>query len=1018
MRNPADPHFYRQIQPIDAATEDQAVRLLLFGNCQECALFHVPENIDDLEFFGRVTETILALANSFGGWLIFGVSRAWMGNVEVPAPKKSLTLLGLLASPPSWLGDDNIHKLQQAVGQVEAQVILGDPGKSGLGLFLTASQLSYTTYSRRWNRSRSESVERLLQTPFLTAYELKFPQGGSLLALRVRPLIDGDLRHSEIKGGETVVRVGNQNEPRANLNGINWAIYQALRLPYPESFEPLSSQLERFFFGDAPVEMPERVRVRALVGEFLNTLRPTRRLDLSMELTSTCWRQLGDRELFRSALEILYTAELGGRHVNERFWRDHVVHTLYTLLLGIYLWNSCPPLREKLEENPKAHLIWAMTATCHDLGYPFELFVVNLLSQLKELAPYSQEELPILPRLKDLGHRQEVSYWRLISQQLWPNLETETPLLEIIFNEKSQDRRAHLLDHGIVSALLWLALIAKVNDSLSPTHGPSWILEAATAMAAHNLNPNDLKKAAEKSGTGKLPNLHLDTQPFAVLLALCDHLQEWDRVAAARHVLIPGAIQVEVTFNPEENKSDIVARFGLDSTAARNIGEDFDPKTGCFTLGNQVTFRTESFTSAIAKSLDKNMRTATQDPWMIKDPVPEFLLKFAFAKLGTFLPGPEEGKVYLDTGNRLDKGVIDNHAKPNLPGTTLLVFENQGLIKDHVGHLPPGEVTLIVHENPDLDAIASAFFCQELLLRGKIPAVWKPLAKYADLADRDRLPTDWDFPSTPRGIFHYFSRMSPSREKDRTFTYLHQIRRGFMVLRYLTDWLEKQVNDPEADPILCFKEAFHRAHPFEEMQIEAGKDYDIFRGMFTKGETFELKLELPMFPFPKDTRVPFIRRKSTLLVSPKLPQSKFFPQWAALEGYEGTVIHSSKAMSAKHNELWKPGITGFGTRSKEGSVNRPTFWGLGHLLDQRESEVRLIRGGLPRSEDPAKRRPPNYPNDDPWYDSREGEIPGSVMAAPREGTYLTVDEIESCLKDTDTWIKTGEMKREVDLTFS
>jgi hypothetical protein len=79
-------------------------------------------------------------------------------------------------------------------------------------------------------------------------------------------------------------------------------------------------------------------------------------------------------------------------------------------------------------------------------------------------------------------------------------------------------------------------------------------------------------------------------------------------------------------------------------------------------------------------------------------------------------------------------------------------------------------------------------------------------------------------------------------------------------------------------------------------------------------------------------------------------------------------------------------------------VERITFWGLGHLLDKEEEKVRLARGGPLRSTDSARQRPPNYPNEDPWYDNREGETPGSILAAPREGTYLTGDELEACLK--------------------
>ena len=104
------------------------------GNCQECALFDLPESPDDQEFFGRVTETILALANSFGGWLIFGVSTAWLGGVDLPEVGNRLTLRGLLETSPAWLRGEIVRILQQAVGPVDSKIILGEPGKSGLGL--------------------------------------------------------------------------------------------------------------------------------------------------------------------------------------------------------------------------------------------------------------------------------------------------------------------------------------------------------------------------------------------------------------------------------------------------------------------------------------------------------------------------------------------------------------------------------------------------------------------------------------------------------------------------------------------------------------------------------------------------------------------------------------------------------------------------------------------------------------------------------------------------------------------
>jgi hypothetical protein len=159
------------------------------------------------------------------------------------------------------------------------------------------------------------------------------------------------------------------------------------------------------------------------------------------------------------------------------------------------------------------------------------------------------------------------------------------------------------------------------------------------------------------------------------------------------------------------------------------------------------------------------------------------------------------------------------------------------------------------------------------------------------------------------------------------------------------------------------------------------------------------------------------RQKSRVLVCPESSRSFFLPQWAALEGYDGTVIHKRRAHPGQGGQAWRPGDSHFGSISREGGVQRISFWGLGHLLDEKEGKARAERGGPRRSTDDGRRRPPNYPNEDPWYDSREGETPGSILAAPREGTYLTVAELEACLTNTAAWIGLGERQRATDLNF-
>ena len=980
MKTPTDSHYYRQVQPLDAASEDQAVRLLLLGNCQECALFEAPADRDDQAFFSRVMETILAMANSFGGWLIFGITNDWLGGVkEVGSAPLSLQQLETDRFP--GLGEELRKKLSRALRPLPVEAIIGAPRESALGRWLTATQLSYVTYSPEWNRSRFESVERLLrgaEPPFLTTFSLAAPGGGALPVIRVLPLVQGELRHEQIKNGQAVVRVGRRNETRANLIGINWAVFQALRLPEPWNQDhderkkrrvneyPEKTQLERFMPGDPSASLPHRVETRSQVCEFLNCLNPLRRIDLALDLTGRCWQQLEMRDLFETTLKSLYATELGGRHLNERFWRDHVVHQFYVFLLGIYLWNSCRPLRERLEQEESATTTWAMTATCHDLGYPFEMLIVNLMDELKGLVPVKVNHSAIFPRIKDLACSDPgQDYWRLISEELWPGKscspagQTSTTVpspLEAIFDAKSLNPQANLLDHGMVSALLWLNLYRQASAA-KPAHFPKWVMQAAGAIAAHNLSYSDLEKVMQPpkgSNIMKEFGFRLETHPLVILLALCDTFQEWDRTAVSRHVLIPGAVQVEILLSRRWSKKrqeestreqevwKIAARFGLDSRVAEKITAAFNSDRKIFNLGEDLSVQSESFFAAVSSLNDARMVTATEDPWMAEGgaKTPTFLTEIEFAPFGTVLQQPHYGMVYLDTGNQVMPGIIDNHARLGPASTALLVFENPHLVREHVGHLPLKEVILVTHQQPDMDAITAAFFCQEILVRGCLPPSWKPLAEYVSLADSNLLPIGWDFPSTPWGIFKYFIRTAPGRD-------LLKVRRGFMVLRYLTRWLEETRTNPDADPKTCFEKAFSGPHPFERVQVDAGKDYDIFRKIIDDGLARELPLKIPIYPFQIDQDGQLALKEVKVFISGPFGGKEGYPvfaeHWAALEGYGGTVFHKGRAEDTKKG--WKPGRTTLATTSAEGSDQRPTLWGLGHLLDEKETLVRQRRTG-------------------------------------------------------------------------
>ncbi|MCJ7481760.1 MAG: DHH family phosphoesterase [Thermodesulfovibrionales bacterium] len=102
-------------------------------------------------------------------------------------------------------------------------------------------------------------------------------------------------------------------------------------------------------------------------------------------------------------------------------------------------------------------------------------------------------------------------------------------------------------------------------------------------------------------------------------------------------------------------------------------------------------------------------------------------VKFKFVAMGTSAPDPiPQNEIWLDVGNRLDMGVLDHHAgDSDAPSSAHQVLSHiQDLI---VPHFNPGSIlSIVLHKDPDLDAICSAWLVKKHLLdsvdiQNKIP---------------------------------------------------------------------------------------------------------------------------------------------------------------------------------------------------------------------------------------------------------------------------------------------------------
>lgn len=263
-------------------------------------------------------------------------------------------------------------------------------------------------------------------------------------------------------------------------------------------------------------------------------------------------------------------------------YREHVVHQWRVFLLGLYIYDTTPILKSEFIQKYSDEFakIWAATALCHDIGYLLErrtitennyaADVVKLLNGLEEddnglkvFCPEVDFSKLLLPErtglirralicrdsIEDYEHlfydRDEKDQWKLAKldcdilnfekyNKLTTTLDVKPPL-----------KRPCFTDHGIASAAILIHLIerkkywSKQLTTISDYQSISFKIpieeyldEICQAIALHNIRPDiwDQNKAFEKSGL-RLNRFKLDVRqfPLAVLLVLCDGLQEWNR---------------------------------------------------------------------------------------------------------------------------------------------------------------------------------------------------------------------------------------------------------------------------------------------------------------------------------------------------------------------------------------------------------------------------------------------------------------------------------------------------------
>ena len=281
------------------------------------------------------------------------------------------------------------------------------------------------------------------------------------------------------------------------------------------------------FFSETPIDFcrddGDNAKIKTEITTFLKESNVDSKSHQAIELTRRLIKYHGKEPLYQHIAE-LSKVEKATRVLTEK--RDHVIHTLNTFLLGVYI-------SEKYLSKPVDSFQWKLTALFHDIAYPLEIAqkiierYFKIISEIKEKLDVEtyNATLNIIPKdLDKLTYNK--SAFDLIQRRVYEwGLDVK---VKKRYDDMIKDNK---LCHGILSSLTVLYLIDLIYQKNNPLRDnrqhDGWeqknfekdIVPACSAIYIHNL-PNRCFADAK---------IDRSKAPVAFLLKLSDCLQEWER---------------------------------------------------------------------------------------------------------------------------------------------------------------------------------------------------------------------------------------------------------------------------------------------------------------------------------------------------------------------------------------------------------------------------------------------------------------------------------------------------------
>ncbi|MCM1992788.1 hypothetical protein [Oceanirhabdus seepicola] len=388
---------------------------------------------------------------------------------------------------------------------------------------------------------------------------------------------------------------------------------------------------------------------------------------------------------------------------------------------------------------------------------------------------------------------------------------------------------------------------------------------------------------------------------------------------------------------------------------------------------------------------------------------------------------PKSNRIFLDVGNALDYKniIIDNHQeyskydsnKERPISVASICYNEKDDIEEYLQRIEEDEVEIVLHSEPDIDCIVSAFIISKYLNNEKLHKDMSIIVDCVEQIDSGRM----EYKNNeiinpcfiPYALDEVLKRQNNQKNKyeekkaqeakekgERTHKYdinEEVVQKGFKLIEVILKCLSKlDKKEKFLDNVDISKET----DLFEEELMLLKKDYDLYLEERKNAEIcYESKVKLPI----KNSYENELKEVDALFWNGK-SKCILHKYWARQdktaplgEGFIFTFI-LSQILKGEHQEKR--------IKHRDINVNRViisvnprsdvSLKGLGEALEKgecfKEKEYFKSRVSLWRNRGKSRFPEEWCDNDDPWYDGRNFDY--TIVDSPRIGSLMSISEIK------------------------